>query len=128
VLGLILAEPGALGWKVTSDGGLAGYAVLRPDGDGFHLGPLLARDEECIRVLLGVAAAHSADKPVSAHTFESPLIVERFRDAGLEQISRSLRLTHGTPKHLLTGNALSHRKLPEPSECPLVATTCSHLG
>ena len=51
-----IAQPGAKAMAIESNGGIAGYGVIRPAQVGFKIGPLFADDSSCAEALFHALA------------------------------------------------------------------------
>jgi GNAT superfamily N-acetyltransferase len=87
----------------TGPGGLDGFAVLLPGRTSPHLGPVIARDDDAFKNLLGAAARRLGSTPVildSLRTPENSLVLEQ---AGLTVSRRLTRMTLGQSHPVLMG-------------------------
>ena len=93
-----ITQRGAIARAVVNDAGVQGYAVARPCGEGYKVGPLFAEDAETASTLL-----HAIENELVGETlFVDIPDVNPEHEAfaarhGMEEVFRCARMYHGEP-------------------------------
>jgi len=99
-----IAPDGGHAVGVRRDGGLAGFAVLRPCRRGFKVGPLFADDSELAERLYVELSRRVAGEPLFLDVPENnPAALELARRHGMSEVFGCARMYHGPAPKLPDG-------------------------
>ena len=97
LLGEILTAPDSRCYWAGTDDLPAGYVLLRPGAQRWHLGPLVATNAADAAILLQTALAEVAGQPVEIDVPRRPATQEIIGRAGLAPVRPFIRMARGEP-------------------------------
>jgi GNAT superfamily N-acetyltransferase len=103
----LLSEPDAMGWVVRDDGDrVAGYAILRPGRERWHVGPVVADETAYYAALLNAVGRQTREQGVLIDVLRDEGTGLVLRQAGLEVARRLTRMTWGSAQNVLMGDRI----------------------
>lgn len=101
----VITADDAFALRMNRDGRTRGYAVVRPGRRQTQVGPLVAVDDTDTSALLS-GVAKRVDKPVIVDALRGERTESLLRRSGLDVRRRLHRMTEGSPRAVLDGDAV----------------------